>query len=69
MSVAEERTESISLDLSREQLRVLHQALNEVLHGISDAELSTRMGAEREEIAALMDRIRKAHEQEGPVGP
>jgi hypothetical protein len=38
-------------------LYVLHQALNEVCHGIDVPEFSTRMGASREEVLNLMLRL------------
>ena len=48
--------------LSREDLRILHQALNEILNGpeaIEEWEFETRMGAKRDQAAALLDRVGK----------
>lgn len=52
--------EAVKLSLSRDELLVLHQALNEVLNGLDIPELPTRMGAEHEEIAVLMERLGEA---------
>jgi hypothetical protein len=46
--------------LTLHDLYVLHQALNEVCHGIEVPEFSTRMGASREEVLALMKRLGEA---------
>jgi hypothetical protein len=46
--------------LSREDLRVLHQGLNEVLHGpeaIEEWEFETRMGTSRTAAIDLMNRV------------
>ena len=53
-------TDATRAELSREDLRVLHQALNEVLHGpeaIERWEFDTRMGTTREEALALLHRV------------
>jgi hypothetical protein len=58
--VDQQRTpERIPLDVSRDELLLLQQALNEVCNGvdIEDWEFSTRLGSSREEAEALMDRI------------
>ena len=58
-----EESKPLDLQLSREDIRVLHQALNEVLGGpqaIEDWEFDTRMGATREEVRALLNRISAA---------
>ena len=50
----------LCMELPREDIRVLHQALNEVLHGpeaIEDWEFQTRIGVTRGEAAALLKRI------------
>ncbi len=60
MKVEEVEKKKVTLSLSREELLILHQALNEVLNGLDVPELSTRMGAEREEVATLMQRLRGA---------
>jgi hypothetical protein len=45
------------ISLTLHDLYVLHQALNEVCHGIDVPEFSTRMGASREEVLNLMLRL------------
>lgn len=48
------------MDFTREELAWINNALNEVLHGpeaIEEWEFQTRMGATREEVAALLERI------------
>lgn len=49
------------LRLNREEIRFLHQSLNEVLHGVgfTDGELSARLGAKREELEALIRGLRQ----------
>lgn len=46
--------------LSRYELSLISNALNEVCHGvdIEDAEFATRLGAEREEMRNLLESIR-----------
>lgn len=47
----------ISIRLSREELRIMKDALNEVCHGIDVPEFQTRMGVELEEVEALLKQI------------
>ncbi len=50
----------LDLTLSRDDIRLLHQALNEVLHGpeaIEEWEFDTRMGVTRDDAPALLRRI------------
>jgi hypothetical protein len=52
--------DALRSELSPEDLRVLHQALNEVLHGpesIEPWEFDTRMGTTRAEALELLDRV------------
>jgi uncharacterized protein (DUF1786 family) len=43
--------------LTKDELRIVHQALNEVCHGIEVPEFSTRMGASKVECVELMDKL------------
>lgn len=49
--------EAVVLTLSKEEVRILHQSLNEVCNALtfSDSEFETRMGVERSEAVELMD--------------
>jgi uncharacterized protein (DUF1786 family) len=46
-----------NLILTKDELRIVHQALNEVCHGIEVPEFSTRMGASKVECVELMDKL------------
>ena len=50
---------SLTLTLTEDEAYILNNALNEVCNGIhiEDWEFQTRMGAEREEARALLDRV------------
>jgi hypothetical protein len=50
--------ETVLVPLRAEELRILTNALNEVLNGISDRTLPSRMGASREEVETLRVRLR-----------
>ena len=46
-----------TIELTKEELRVLHQALNEICHGpdaIDGSEFHTRMGVRRDEAQTLL---------------
>jgi hypothetical protein len=47
------------LKLSRSELLILHNALNEVINGIEVPEFSTRMGAEVLEVESLIKQTRQ----------
>lgn len=52
------------MEFSKEELRILHQALNEILNGpeaIEEWEFHARMGTTREEAQKLMDKLREMH--------
>jgi hypothetical protein len=53
---------SHSVMLSREELIILTNALNDLLHGLdfSDDELHTRLGAKRPQIEKLMAKLQAA---------
>jgi hypothetical protein len=48
-----------TLELSSDELRILNNALNEVLNGIVVPEFDTRMGASRAEVGTLLGLLRK----------
>ena len=52
--------ERATVELDRQEMALLQQALNEVCNGvhISDAEFTTRLGAGRAAARRLLDRIR-----------
>jgi hypothetical protein len=43
----------VSLTLTRDELRILANSMNEANEALDDLEFSTRMGAEREEVQRL----------------
>ena len=43
--------------LSKQELLILNNALNEVLHGLDIVDLTTRIGAENKEVLTLLDEI------------
>ena len=47
----------VTVKLSTLDLLILHNALNEVCHGIDIPELHTRIGADEKEIRALLDEV------------
>jgi len=51
--------------LTREEIRIIHQALNEVCNGIhfEDSEFETRMGTERQTARLLMDKLKTIYEE------
>jgi hypothetical protein len=61
IKMVEERT--CELSFTREELRTVHQALNEVCHGVNftDSEFSTRMGTDRKAAIILMVQIGSAY--------
>lgn len=47
------------LRLNWDEVRVLHQCLNEILNGVglTDGEISTRLGARRRDLASMMHEL------------
>jgi hypothetical protein len=43
--------------MAREEIRILTQALNEILNGMGLPEFDDRMGASRSEVATLLGRL------------
>ena len=67
MRILEVSANVVALELHREELRIIRQALNEVCNALDPREFATRMGVEESEVALLLDRLRKvpkAEEQE-----
>jgi len=54
---------SATVELSGLELLILHNALNEVCHGIDIAELHARIGAEATEIEALLQHVGALYDQ------
>ena len=61
MRVAESNPESATVELSSDELRLVNNALNEIVNGVSalgdDAEFQTRLGATRGEARRLLDAV------------
>jgi len=55
MQLLSKEKQGFTLKVSRTELLILHQALNEVVNGIELPEFSTRMGAEVSEVESLME--------------
>jgi hypothetical protein len=49
--------------LTPDDLRVLRQALNEILNGIEAFEFETRIGASRLEVDELLDKLEAIHRE------
>ena len=57
MEVINATAERSRIDLGQEELLILNAALNEVCNGIAVFEFETRIGADREQVAALLKEI------------
>ena len=57
MKVVDISPERLTLDLSQEELLIFNAALNEVCNGIELFEFETRVGADRERVAALLKEV------------
>ena len=64
MEIKAVENETCEISLDREDIRIIHQALNEVCHGVDscDSEFSTRMGTDRKTAVALMNQLGSAYE-------
>jgi hypothetical protein len=56
-------TEGRGGGLTSNDVRVLRQALNEVLNGIEVFEFETRIGASRQEVDELLDKLEVIHRE------
>ena len=54
MRIRESTESHIVLELSRNELILVHNALNEVCHGLDLPDFSTRLGAGLDELEALL---------------
>lgn len=54
--------DTVSLTLTNEEIRIIHQALNEVCNGIhfDDGEFETRLGTNKETARSLVADLRRA---------
>lgn len=65
MQIRESDPSHIVLDLSRNELILLNNSLNEVCHGLDLPDFSTRLGADWDELEALRRQINAALETMG----
>ena len=59
MQIRESDQAHVVLDLSRNEMILLNNALNEVCHGLDLPDFSTRLGAERGELESLLSQMSK----------
>lgn len=57
MEVIDSTSERSRIGVSRDELLIVNAALNEVCNGIEVFEFETRIGADRERVAALLKEI------------
>jgi hypothetical protein len=57
------------IKFSRDELRILNAALNEICNGISIREFETRIGASRQEVANLLNEIHKTINEMKLIAP
>lgn len=57
MEVIDTAAERSQINIGREELLIVNAALNEVCNGIALPEFETRIGADRERVAALLKEI------------
>lgn len=57
MKIVKTAGEHVQVSLSRDDLMIINAALNEVCNGIDVFEFSTRMGADRSQVAALLKEV------------
>jgi hypothetical protein len=62
MQVRESDEAHVVLEVSRNELILLNNALNEVCHGLDLADFTTRLGAGRDELEALLQEVSGALE-------
>lgn len=60
MKIQKAEPDDFTIQVSREELRLLNNAVNEVCNGIDSWEFSTRLGSKREEALALLSEIGRA---------
>ncbi len=57
MEIINTAAERSQIELGRDELLILNSALNEVCNGIALFEFETRIGADRERVAALLKEV------------
>ncbi len=57
MEIIDAAVERSQIEISREELLIVNAALNEVCNGIEVFEFETRIGADRERVAALLKTV------------
>jgi hypothetical protein len=62
MKINHGTTNSFAIEVTREELMFINNALNEVCHGIhiEDPEFQTRLGGSRDELQSILDQINQA---------
>lgn len=60
MKIQKNESDTFVVQVSRDELRLLNNAVNEVCHGVDSWELSTRLGSKRETAFAVLDVIGRA---------
>ena len=55
----------INISLTKEEIRIIHQALNEICNGmhIEDSEFETRLGTERKTATDLMKKLGEIYKE------
>lgn len=56
-------SDEVDLRLTREELGIITNALNEVCHGLELWEFATRMGAEKAEVLKVLHRASEAYQE------
>jgi hypothetical protein len=64
MKITTVGNQTCELLVTREEIRILHQALNEICNGVTfgDSEFKTRMGTDRKTAVALMAQLGGAYD-------
>jgi hypothetical protein len=62
MQIRQSDESHVLLDLSRNELILLNNTLNEICNGLDLPDFSTRLGAQRDELEALFRQIKEALE-------
>jgi len=61
MEVRDVTSEGVLVYFALDELRIVSNAFNEVLHGIDVPEFSTRIGAERRQAETILDTLHAAY--------
>jgi hypothetical protein len=61
MEVRDVTKQGVLVYFELDEVRIVSNAFNEVLHGLSVPEFSTRMGAERSEAEAILHTLHSAY--------